>query len=85
MRLADLCRIKGVGGNYAALLEAVGVVSVPDLAQRTAPSLWAAMERANSGEESLATAPALARALPSVHTVRRWVAQARRLPAVVES
>ena len=31
---ADLCRIKGVGSEYADLLEAAGVDTVPELAQR---------------------------------------------------
>jgi len=33
---ADLCRIDGVGSEYADLLEAAGVDTVPELAQRNA-------------------------------------------------
>ncbi|NKC01751.1 MAG: DUF4332 domain-containing protein [Pseudomonadales bacterium] len=73
---ADLCRIKGVGGEYAELLEAAGVDSVPELAQRNADNLAAKMEEVN-GEKSLV------RALPSAATVTEWVEQAKELPRVV--
>lgn len=76
---ADLFRIKGVGGNYAVLLAATGIRSVPELAQRHAPGLRAAIEQANAAGEPLV------HTLPSVFTVRRWIVEARRLPALVES
>ena len=38
---ADLARIKGVGSEYADLLENSGVDSVPELAQRNAANLHA--------------------------------------------
>ncbi len=44
---ADLSRIKGVGGQYADLLEEAGVDTVPELAQRNAANLTKAMEEAN--------------------------------------
>ena len=73
---ADLCRIKGVGGEYSELLEAAGVDSVPELAQRNADNLAAKMAEVNE-EKSLV------RALPSASKVADWVAQAKELPRVV--
>ncbi len=37
---ADLARIKGIGGEYAELLEAAGVDTVPELATRKADNLF---------------------------------------------
>lgn len=73
---ADLCRIKGVGGEYAELLEASGVDSVPELAQRNAENLAAKMAEVNEAKK-------LVRALPSAKAVAEWVAQAKSLPRVV--
>ena len=73
---ADLCRIKGVGGEYAELLEASGVDSVPELAQRNAENLAAKMAEINETKK-------LVRALPSAKAVDEWVAQAKSLPRVV--
>lgn len=44
---ADLMRINGVGGQYAELLEAAGVDSVKELAQRNAENLHAKMSEVN--------------------------------------
>ena len=44
---ADLMRVKGVGEEYSDLLEAAGVDTVPELAQRNVASLHAAMLKAN--------------------------------------
>ena len=73
---ADLCRVKGVGGEYAELLEAAGVDTVPELAQRNAENLAAKMAEVN-------TAKQLVRALPSADMVGGWVEQAKALPRVV--
>ena len=40
---ADLMRIKGIGGEYSELLEAAGVDTVPELANRNARNLVAKM------------------------------------------
>ncbi|SDH29506.1 DUF4332 domain-containing protein [Roseospirillum parvum] len=74
--MADLFRIKGVGEEYADLLEAAGVDTVPELAQRNAANLHAKMEEVN-GEKKLV------RALPSEKQVADWVAQAKDLPRVM--
>ncbi|MDH3642593.1 MAG: DUF4332 domain-containing protein [Gammaproteobacteria bacterium] len=73
---ADLCRIKGVGGEYAELLEATGVDSVPELAQRNADNLAEKMTEVNEAKK-------LVRSLPSANTVSGWVTQAKDLPRVV--
>lgn len=73
---ADLCRIKGVGGEYAELLEAAGVDSLPELAQRNAENLAAKMAEVNAAKK-------LVRALPSAKQVTDWVEQAKSLPRVV--
>ena len=44
--MADLFRIKGVGEEYADLLEAAGVDTVPELGQRNAANLCAKMTEA---------------------------------------
>ena len=71
---ADLMRIKGVGGEYAELLEASGVDSVPELKQRNAANLREAMVAANSAKRRR-----LVRQLPSEEMVTGWVKQAKRL------
>ena len=73
---ADLCRIKGVGGEYSELLEAAGVDSVPELAQRNAENLAQKMTEIN-GERKLV------RVTPAMSRVTDWVAQAKTLPRVV--
>jgi predicted flap endonuclease-1-like 5' DNA nuclease len=70
---ADLFRIKGVAGEYAELLEAAGVDTVVELAQRRADNLRAKMEAVNTEKK-------LVRALPSESQVSEWVAQAKTLP-----
>lgn len=73
---ADLARIKGVGSEYADLLEAAGVDSVPELAQRNAANLHAKMAEVNEAKK-------LVRSLPSESAVEGWVEQAKSLPKVV--
>ncbi len=73
---ADLARIKGVGSEYADLLEASGVDSVPELAQRNAANLTAKMEEVNA-------AKSLVRKVPTESQVADWVERAKNLPKVV--
>jgi predicted flap endonuclease-1-like 5' DNA nuclease len=72
----DLARIKGVGEQYADLLEAAGVDTVPELAQRKPENLAQKLAEAN-------TAKKLVRHLPPQLAVASWVAQAKKLPRVV--
>lgn len=73
---ADLCRINVVAGQYSGLLEAAGVDSVPELAQRSAANLVQQMVEVNDAKK-------LVRALPAGHQMADWVEQAKSLPKVV--
>ncbi|MCC7355557.1 MAG: DUF4332 domain-containing protein [Anaerolineae bacterium] len=73
---ADLFRIKGVGAEYAELLEAGGVDSVPELAQRKAENLYTKLAEVNQAKK-------LVRKLPTQTQVAAWVEQAQKLPRVV--
>ena len=73
---ADLFRIKGVGAEFAELLEAAGVDSVPELAQRSPANLAKAMAEKNEEKK-------LTRRVPSESQVSDWVAHAKTLARVV--
>jgi predicted flap endonuclease-1-like 5' DNA nuclease len=73
---ADLMRIKGVGSEYSDLLEAAGVDSVPELANRNAENLLAKMAEVNAAKK-------LVRRDPSLSEVQRWVAEAKTLDRIV--
>ena len=72
----DLYRIRGVGSEYADLLEEAGVDTVPELAQRKPENLLAKMTEVN-GEKKLV------RRLPVLSQVQSWVEQAKQLPRIV--
>ena len=55
---ADLMRIKGVGGEYAELLEAAGVDSVSELKGRKAANLHAALVQTNAAKRLVRQVPA---------------------------
>lgn len=73
VNMADLFRIKGVGEEYADLLEASGVDTVVELGRRNPSNLHQAMTALNEKKK-------LVRALPAAKTVEGWVAQAKELP-----
>lgn len=75
--MVDLYRIKGVGSEFAELLEAAGVDTVVELARRNPEQL--AKKIAEVGQ-----AKKLTRRLPSEADVGRWVAQAKELPRAIE-
>lgn len=75
--MADLFRISGVGQEYAELLEAAGVDTVPELAQRNGTNLTAKMEELNQAKN-------LTRKTPSATEVEKWIVQAKELPRVIE-
>lgn len=74
---ADLARIKGVGTQYADLLEASGVDTVVELSRRRPDNLTAKMGEVNAEKN-------LVRRLPPLKSVTNWVEQAKALPRVVE-
>jgi predicted flap endonuclease-1-like 5' DNA nuclease len=73
----DLFRIKGVGSEYADLLEAAGVDTIPELAQRKADNLVKKMEEVNATKK-------LVRKLPVLSQVEDWIEQAKKLPRVIK-
>lgn len=74
---ADLMRLDGVGSEYADLLEAAGVDSCAELAQRNAANL------AQTFLEVDAARPNWIRRMPTEATVAGWIAQAKSQPAAV--
>lgn len=72
----DLFRIKGVGEEYADLLEEAGVDTVPELAQRNPENLLAKMTTVNEEKK-------LVRRLPVLSQVTDWVEQAKQLTRVI--
>lgn len=72
----DLFRIKGVGSEYAELLEAAGVDTVPELAQRNAQNLHRKALEINLEKK-------LVRRVPTLQEVSNWVEQASKLERVI--
>jgi len=73
---ADLFRIKGVGEEYADLLEEAGVDTVVELATRKADNLLKKMNEVNASKN-------LVNKMPALSQVEAWVAQAKKLPRAV--
>ena len=73
---ADLYRIKGVGEEYSDLLEAGGVDTVVELAQRKAANLFAKLVEVNQAKK-------LVRQMPTEAQVSAWVEFAKTLPRAV--
>ena len=74
---ADLMRIKGVGSEYADLLDAAGVDSCSELAQRNAANL------ATTFQELDAARPNMVRQVPGEATVAGWIEQAKGMAKIV--
>jgi len=72
----DLFRIKGVGEEYADLLEEAGVDTVPELAQRKPENLLEKMTQVNQQKK-------LVRRLPVLSQVTNWVDQAKQMARVI--
>ncbi len=70
---ADLFRVKGVGEEYADLLEVAGVDTVPELAQRNPENLHGKLIEVNQEKK-------LVRRAPAQSQVEEWVEQAKQLP-----
>ena len=73
---ADLFRIKGVGPQFAELLEAAGVDTVKELGHRKAENLAAKMLEVNEEKH-------LVRRVPVQVEVEKMIAQAKELPGVM--
>jgi predicted flap endonuclease-1-like 5' DNA nuclease len=75
--MVDLYRINGVGSEFAELLEAAGVDTVPELAQRKPENLAAKMIEVNDAKK-------LTRRVPTGAEVEKWVAEAKTLDRALE-
>ncbi len=73
---ADLFRVKGVGEEYADLLEEAGVDTVPELAQRNGANLYGKLKETNAAKH-------LVRRLPSPAQVEGWVTAAKGLDRAI--
>ena len=73
---ADLFRVKGIGEEFSDLLEAAGVDTVPELAQRTPENLHKKLLEVNAAKN-------LVRRPPSLSEVTSWVEHAKQLPRVL--
>lgn len=76
VNLADLYRVKGIGKQYSDLLEEAGVDTVVELATRVPENLLAKMVEVNKAKN-------LVNKMPGVSQVKKWIAQAKKLPRVV--
>jgi Domain of unknown function (DUF4332) len=74
--MADRMRIKGIGEDYAVLLEAAGVDTVRELKYRNPRNLAKAMADANTKRK-------LVQLLPSEKAIERWIEHAKRLDLVI--
>ena len=72
----DLIRINGVGAQYAELMEAAGVDTVVELAQRNPEDLAAKLAEVNAEKN-------LVNRLPDEDSVKDWIEQAKNLPSVI--
>jgi len=73
----DLSRVKGVGPEYADLLEASGVDTPKELAGRNPDNLVASMTKTNAEKH-------LVRQVPSALQVDGWIKSAKQLKPAVE-
>ena len=68
----DLMRLSGVRPHHAELLEAAGLDTVKELAQRNAANLVTKLAELNTRERLAGTSPA-------VSEIARWIGQAKKL------
>ena len=74
--MADLMRVKGIGEEYSQLLEAAGVDSPAELANRRPDHLHQKMVELNLQKK-------LVRRVPSLGQVEVWITEAKQLAPVV--
>lgn len=75
---ADLARVKGIGEEYADLLELAGVDTVPELARRNAVNLHKKLVEVAEEKKNVV------RRVPAASEVTKWVAAAKELPRAVK-
>jgi predicted flap endonuclease-1-like 5' DNA nuclease len=74
--MADLMRIRGIGRQYAELLEAAGVDTVKELRNRKAENLHGSMAEVNRRKK-------LTRLVPSTSMLDGWIKQAKKIKPVI--
>lgn len=74
--MADLMRVKGIGKQFAELLEAAGVDTIKELRTRKADNLAAKMAEVNAAKK-------LTRQAPSVKLVTGWVEAAKSMDPLI--
>ncbi len=74
---ADLFRVSGIGAQYSDLLEAAGVDTVRELAQRKPEALAEALSKVNAEKNKV-------NKLPGLSVVQKWVEAAKKLPRVIQ-
>lgn len=75
--MADLMRVKGVGKQYAELLEAAGVDTVKELRNRNAKNLAEKCAEVNSQKK-------LCKSDPAESQCEDWIAQAKTMNPAIE-
>ncbi|MDD4109735.1 MAG: DUF4332 domain-containing protein [Prolixibacteraceae bacterium] len=76
VNMADLFRIKGVGPQFAELLEAAGVDTVKELRNRNAENLYAKLVEVQAEKK-------ITRAVPALKQVTKFIEQAKALNPMV--
>ena len=74
---ADLCRIHGIGPQYAEFFEMAGVDTVKELSHRVPENLLAKLEEVNNERQFVKRVPAL-------KEVRRYVEEAKSLEPMLQ-
>lgn len=77
VHMADLCRVAGVGGQFAELLARAQVTTILELAAADATTLARRIAALNREQR-------LARLTPSPHSVHGWIQHAKKLPRIVD-
>ena len=72
----DLMRIRGVGSEYADLLEAAGVDSAAELAQRNAKNLAETFQELDAARNTV-------RNIPAEAVIQGWIDEAKTLERAV--
>jgi predicted flap endonuclease-1-like 5' DNA nuclease len=72
----DLMRIRGVGSEYADLLEAAGVDSSAELARRNAKNLAETFQELDAGRNTV-------RNIPAEGVIQGWIDEAKTLDRAV--
>ncbi len=77
VNFVDLYRIKGIGSEYSDLLERAGVDTVVELSKRVPENLLAKIAEINKAKK-------IVRKLPAISQLKKWIAEAKKLPKVIK-